>query len=372
MLHPWSNCATAACAPCGFSGSREGAGDVTIQSAVLSTANAGQWSPESTIFDRTTIERGLMRYVKKLGNPVIARAPDGSLVLWMVNVSLGGWAGSAISWSRSADEGVSWSEPRRLVTSPFLNISTLVKSPPVALEGGQTALPVYHEFVRKFAEILRLDAQGQVVDKIRIPGSQASLQPVLLVQNPALAQIYMRSAGTPVVTISKTTDAGKTWSPAAATAWPNPDSAVAGLVTAGGDTWLAMNLATAGREKLSVVKVGKGHQPAAATSWVVEGDAPQKPALPRQDYATRLGNEMRASGANEAQAKAYVDSASRQLCGGEQCAQEFSYPYLLQSSDGNIHLVYTWNRTRIRHMRFDPLRAFPAAKTGASDASVHK
>ena len=352
-----------------FSGSREGAGDVTIQSAVLSN-ESGQWAKESTVFNRATVQRGLMRYVKKLGNPVIARATDGSLVLWMVNVSLGGWAGSSITWARSADEGVSWSEPRRLVTSPFLNISTLVKSPPVALEGGQTALPVYHEFVTKFAEVLRLDSGGQVVDKIRIPGSQTSLQPVLLVQSPERSQIYMRSAGAPYVTTSKTADAGKTWSPTVPTALPNPDSAVAGLVTVAGDTWLALNPAATGRGTLSLIKVNNGGRLETASSWYVEGDVSQKTTLARPDYAMRLGNELKASGASEAQAQAYVGSAVRQLCRKDQCAQEFSYPYLLQSKDGYVHLVYTWNRTRIKHIRFDPRQVFQAAKTGSINAPI--
>ena len=355
-----------------FSGSREGAGDVTIQSAVL-PAVGGQWGPENTVFDRSTVQHALMRYVKKIGNPVIARLPDGSLGLWMVNVSLGGWAGSAITWSRSVDEGASWSEPRRLVTSPFLNISTLVKSPPVALEGGQTALPVYHEFVTKFAEVLRLDGQGRVFDKTRIPGSHTSLQPVLLVQHPQLADIYMRSAGSPFVTTSRTTDAGKTWSSTAATPWPNPDSAVAGVVTREGETWLAMNPAATGRETLSLTRVRNEKRTATAAPWIVEGGgALRLSSLARLDYAAQLGEILTASGASEVQVKAYVDSASRQLCSGEQCAQEFSYPYLLQSRDGYIHLVYTWNRSRIKHLRFDPRQALPAAKTEMPDVAVGK
>ena len=222
-----------------FSGSREGAGDVTIQSAVTD-ATGLRWGAESTLFDRKTLQQGLWRYVKKLGNPVIARAPDGSLSLWMVNVSLGGWAGSSITWTRSTDEGASWSAPRRLVTSPFLNISTLVKGTPVIFESGETGLPVYHEFVAKFGEVLRLNAQGQVVDKIRIPGSRTSLQPVVLVSGPEKAQVYMRSGNATALMASSTTDAGRTWSPAHASAWPNPDSALAGTMTNSGTQWLAL------------------------------------------------------------------------------------------------------------------------------------
>lgn len=34
---------------------------------------------------------------------------------------------------------------------------------------------------------------------------------------------------------------------------------------------------------------------------------------------------------------------------------------MLQSSDGYIHLVYTWHRSRIKHIRFDPLQPAMAA-----------
>ena len=347
-----------------FSGSREGAGDVTIQTAVMDPVTQ-RWRAEKTLFDRQQIERGLWRYVKKLGNPVIARAPDGSLMLWVVTVSLGGWAGSAITWSRSIDEGVNWSVPRRLVTSPFLNISTLVKSTPVALADGQMALPVYHEFATKFGEILRIDPHGQVIDKTRIPGSQTSLQPVMLVNGPERAQIYMRSAGSPTVKISRTNDAGQTWASAQSSNLPNPDSALAGLVSGAGDLWLVLNLSPAGRETLALLKkAGSDGHFDGASAFVVEPSTTVQGGPSIADYERQLGDELKAQGANDAQVQAYVASARRQLCGQASCAREFSYPSMLQSRDGYIHLVYTWHRTRIKHVRLDPMQAlFAAAAT---------
>ena len=339
-----------------FSGSREGAGDVTIQTAFLDP-NTLRWSAERTLFDRQAVQRGLWRYVKKLGNPVIARSPDGSLYLWMVNVSVGGWAGSAITWSRSIDDGQVWSPPRRLVTSPFLNISTLVKGPPVALVDGQMVLPVYHEFVTKFAEVLRLDSDGQVLDKVRVPGSQTSLQPVLLVAGPTAASLYMRSGTAGTIMRSSTTDAGKTWSATQATSLPNPDSALAGVVTGTGRQWLAFNPTAAGRGVLALLSSGPEGFLEGASPWRVDSYA-EAPGVPkviyRSDYERSLSRELRAAGASDAQTQAYTASAMRQLCGPDSCSPEFSYPYLLQTRDGFIHLVYTWHRTRIKHVRLDP------------------
>ncbi|SFB78817.1 Predicted neuraminidase (sialidase) [Polaromonas sp. OV174] len=352
-----------------FSGSREGAADVAIRTAVMD-AQGLRWSEESTLLDRIRLQQGLWRYVKKLGNPVIARAPDGSLLLWTVNVSLGGWAGSSISWTRSTDEGVSWSEPRRLVTSPFINISTLVKGAPVAYLDGQIGLPVYHEFVTKFAEVLRINAQGQVVDKTRIPGSRTSLQPVLLVAGPEQAQVYMRSGNARALMASATGDAGKTWSDTHATAWPNPDSALAGVVTGHGTQWLALNPAPSNREVLALLQAKTGASFDGVRPWIVESTKSTKARIPTGDYERLLGDELRARGASEAQTQAYLTSAKRQLCGADSCSQEFSYPYLLQSRDGFIHLIYTWHRTRIKHVRLDPLQPVLAAPAVPSHAAA--
>ncbi|MES2944509.1 MAG: sialidase family protein [Pseudomonadota bacterium] len=343
-----------------FSGSREGARDVSIQTAILDSST-GQWLAESRLFERYQIERGLWRYVKKIGNPVIARAPDGSLLLWMVNVSLGGWAGSSITWARSTDEGSSWSMPRRLVTSPFLNVSTLVKGAPLIFEDGQIGLPVYHEFLTKFAEVIRLDASGRVVDKTRIPGSQTSLQPVVLVTGAKTAQVFMRSGNAQALMVSGTQDAGSTWSHSAAAAWPNPDSALAGLVTSTGGQWLALNPTKNNRETLALLQAGTAPFFADASQWIVESSATPQSRLSLAGYESVLGKELRHAGSNDEQVKAYVASARRQLCGAETCSQEFSYPYMLQSRDGYIHLVYTWHRTRIKHIRFDPRQPAMAA-----------
>jgi len=354
-----------------FSGSREGAGDVTIQSAVMDPASL-RWSAESTLFDRQALQQGLWRYVKKLGNPVIARAPDGSLNLWVVTVSLGGWAGSSITWARSTDEGATWSAPRRLVTSPFLNISTLVKGVPVSFENGETGLPVYHEFVAKFGEVLRIDAQGQVVDKVRIPGSRTNLQPVILVSGPEKAQVYLRSGNATALMASGTSDAGRTWSPAHASAWPNPDSALAGTVTNTGKQWLALNPAPRNREILALLQTDTGGSFDGVTPWIVESSANPQVRTSIGDYERLLTQELKARGASDSEAQAYVASARRQLCSGDTCSQEFSYPYLLQSRDGYLHLVYTWHRTRIKHVRLDPLQNLEPAQAAPGHASSGK
>ena len=92
-----------------FAGSREGAADVVINSAVFDP-KASSWSAPTVVMDRVSAEKGLARYIAKLGNPVPARMADGRMQLFFVTVSIGGWAGSSISSVISDDEGLTWDQ----------------------------------------------------------------------------------------------------------------------------------------------------------------------------------------------------------------------------------------------------------------------
>jgi predicted neuraminidase len=344
-----------------FSGSREGASDVTINSALFDPAQ-GVWGAEQVVTSRADTQRPLHRYVAKLGNPVVGRAADGSLHLFYVTVSLGGWAGSSITMMVSRDEGESWSAPRRLITSPFINISTLVKGTPFLYADGTMGLPVYHEFISKFAEVLHLDAAGRVIDKQRLArAGQGTLQPVVLVKSPNEALVLTRYSGrdNPHQARSLSTeDGGRHWSAAARSSLPNPDAALSATVLADGRLLAVLNHQEQGRDSLSLVSSADG-----GASWkelhrLEEMRVLRDKQLDDKQCLHIVQGLLQNSDARLAHAPAatlgeYVDSARARVQADGGCGFEFSYPYLIQARNGDLHLAYTWNRVFIKHVTFD-------------------
>ncbi|MGL4767869.1 MAG: sialidase family protein [Formosimonas sp.] len=343
-----------------FSGSKEGAADVTINSAVFQ-ASDNKWSAETVVTSREVTQAGVQRYVSKLGNPVAMRAPNGQLWLFYVTVSLGGWAGSSITLMRSNDDGATWGAPQRLISSPFGNVSTLIKGAPFLYADGTVGLPVYHEFIGKFPEVLRINAQGQVVDKQRLAAAgYGAIQPVFFIQNASRAMVLTRNSrqeSPRQVKSMRTEDAGVSWAPIQTTSLPNSDSALAALVLDNGDWLLVLNQQEQGRDSLSLLRSQD-----AGASWHVlraledERDfRAQKPIESAcvQEARSLLVHSDAQLASNPKQLADYVTSSQKYLDAKDSCNFEFSYPYLLQSKNGDIHLLYTWNRTFIKHLQFN-------------------
>ena len=333
-----------------FAGSREGAQDVEIRSALFDPAS-GRWGAEQTIVKREDTQRSLLRYVKKLGNPVPHRATDGTLWLYYVTVSMGGWAGSSITAITSYDDGASWSKARRLITSPFLNISTLVKGTPFNYSDGSIGLPVYHEFIGKYGELLRISKTGTIIDKIRLSSGSTSLQPVVLIRDPQQALALLRYSGDNFRRVIATTtrDAGQHWDTPTKIALANPDAAISAVVLPDGRIIVALNETEQGRNVLSLVI-----SPDGGNSWRNFYQLEDQRGQPSdsKNFANVAGELAIASDTGISDAGSYARSAQRNKCDAHGCAFEFSYPYLIQTRNGDLHLVYTWNRSFIKHVLF--------------------
>ena len=333
-----------------FAGSREGAQDVEIRSAVFDPEK-NQWSAEHSVANRADTQQALRRYVKKLGNPVALRATDGTLWLFYVTVSLGGWAGSSITAITSNDDGNTWSSARRLITSPFINVSTLVKGEPFSYADGTIGLPVYHELIGKFGELLRIGKDGEVLDKQRLSSGRFSLQPVVLIKNPQQALVLMRYSGEKPgrVIATSTDDAGQHWSAPVKTNLANPNAAIAGVALPDGRIVMALNNTEEGRDTLSLLLSSDG-----GAHWksLYQLEDQRDSSTEPMRYAQLASDLAQATEAGITDAAAYAKSAQRIQCRDQRCGFEFSYPYLVQTQNGDFHLVYTWNRSFIKHVQF--------------------
>jgi predicted neuraminidase len=323
------------------------------------------------------------RYITKVGNPMLY--VDGAdLHLWFVSVSLGGWGGSRLNHMLSVDQGNTWSNPRELIASPFLNVSTLVRSTAlpalalpqsdsVATERGyapkdpesktlmreptvvsrETLLPAYFELTHKYPLLLRLDAQGQIRDRYPFGRRTGLLQPSVIRSihkppaedhpNPSalpasakksknlpqteLVAFFRRAQAIPEakVFIARSRDEGLTWDKASPIGIPNGDASIMAWPD-GSKIWLVANPNPAHRRSLASFQL------------------PSTGALAAEILPTQILDQV-------AEAPGH---------------QEFSYPSFATTADGNLHLVYTADgRKTIRHRMWTPI-----STTSQSPASL--
>ena len=310
-----------------FAGSREGAADVVIQSAVWDST-IKQWGSASVVLDREGAQASLGRYIAKLGNPVPMRNINGQLQLYVVAVSIGGWAGSSISVMHSDDDGLNWTGPKRLTTTPLLNLSTLVKGSGFLFADGTMGMPVYHEWIGKYGELLRLDPTGQMLDKRRMTSGRGTLQPIVFIDDAKHASAYFRQArrtGAKQIPVSHTTSAGERWELAPDLGLPNPNAAITGVELSDRTRLMVFNDLEHGRHRLVL-----------AASWPSQTQAdnsqPAKSNYSPWKTITVLEDE--------------TDSTTNPK-------EEFSYPYMSLNQQGQVLLVYTWNRKRIKSILWD-------------------
>ena len=292
-----------------FAGSKEGQPDVKIWQSRFSN---GKWEMAHEVLSNYGLMSATNRYISKLGNPVVYRAADGKLHLFVVSVSIGGWGGSRLNQLTSVDDGKSWSRANELVLSPFLNISTLNRSNAIPLQDGGFYLPVYHEFMRTYPFLLRFDATGKFIEQIRISNQNTMLQPSIVAVNESTAYVYMRNNNRKdnILYRQVTTDGGLNWSAAHATNMTNPDSSLVVAKISPNNLLMVYNIGapTGNRGKLALATSNDG------INW---------------QQITLLENSV---------------------------GNEFSYPSIIINGD-QIDITYTWSMKKlghvIKHVRFN-------------------
>lgn len=149
-----------------FAGSREGARDVGIYQSFFtfeshnkathnkSVESLGSWSEPHRLLDAQKLSQLSGKFIKKLGNPIAFVDRQNRVHLFVVGVSLGGWATNKIYWLRLDSTLSNLSFVKELHLSPFFNFSHLVRTPPMLKEDGGFILPIYHELANKYPLLL--------------------------------------------------------------------------------------------------------------------------------------------------------------------------------------------------------------------------
>ena len=337
-----------------FGGSREGSSDVRIYGvAGAPDGDKTLWGEARAITSPKETTASQARWARKLGNPVLLPSPFGrEPQMIYVSVTLGGWATSRLNLLNLSAQPAS---SVQLTTSPFFNMSTLVKGVPVLFDNGDTGVPVYHEMAGKFPELLVLAPDGKVRRKIRMDYGRRALQPVLVVENATRAIALMRDgSGNPSrVWRSETSDAGRTWTTLESTDLPNPNSAIAATRFDDGRLLAVANDTEQERLRLSLlVSEDRGRH------WRViyrfeDRQSSSDVALTEEEFRAQLKADIAAldpgPGPEEIIANAVRNKCKKQGA----CSWQYDYPYLIRASDGDFHLVYTWNGSFIRYVRFN-------------------
>ncbi|MFT3878534.1 MAG: exo-alpha-sialidase [Gemmatales bacterium] len=272
----------------------------------------GKWETPSLLLTPQDVGESTNRYTRRVGNSSLFRDAQGRLHLFFVSVGYFGWSCSSLNQMTSLDDGKTWSPIKRLLTTPLINISTLVRSPAVPLENGGFLLPIYYELTNKFPETLEFDAKGELVRKVRMTGEHGVIQACLVPTSSTEALAYERNRlfeEDPHLKYQKTSDGGRTWTAPAALSVKNLDSPVAAAQLAP-NLFIMVYNPTFDREIMTL--------------------AASKNGIDWHDIKT-LGQ----------------DKITR-----SQPDIEFSYPTLVVQGD-TIDLVYTFHRRGIFHARFN-------------------
>lgn len=285
-----------------FGGTNEGNKDVCIWTSHFVH---NKWTTPSKTADG--IINDSIRYA--CYNPVLYQVPQGELLLfYKIGPNVAGWTGWMM---RSKDNGHSWS-PREALPEGFLGP---VKNKPVLL-GAVLVCPsstekngwrVHFEYTKDAGRTWT--KSGDLNDGITV----SAIQPSILQYKDGRLQVMCRSKNR-IINESWSSDAGKTWSPMLASALPNNNSGTDAVTLQDGRQLLVYN-----------------H---------VKPDI----ALPEGRGArTPLNVAVSVDGKKWFAALILEDSP----------VGEYSYPSVIQTKDGIVHIVYTWRREKIKHVALD-------------------
>jgi predicted neuraminidase len=284
-----------------FAGSAEGKPDVSIWSA---RCVAGRWTTPAKVAEDVTADGKR----EPCWNPVLFQPREGKLMLFYKS---GPWPGAWRGMLQTSDDnGQTWGEARPLPDG----ILGPIKNKPVQLADGSILCGSSVEAF-KTPPFWRIHFERTTDNGLSWSSSEApqpaasppAIQPsILFLGHGKLMAVGRSRVGRIFATTSA--DNGLTWSKLALLDLPNPNSGTDAVTLKDGRQLLVYNNATKGRSPLNLAVSGDGR------TW---------------NAALVLEDEPNA---------------------------EFSYPAIIQTSDGLVHVTYTWKRQLIRHIVIDPAK----------------
>ncbi len=285
-----------------FGGTKERNPDVCIW---VSRYVNGKWTEGVNVANG--IQNDSLRYA--CWNPVLYQVPGADLLLfYKIGPSPAKWKGYVRS---SKNGGISWSEQQALpegVLGP-------VKNKPITLANGEILSPSGTEDGGAKVHFELSFDKGKTWQKTNSLGdgkTVKALQPTILSYKGGRLQALCRSQNRAILQ-TWSSDNGKTWSPLEKTTLPNNNSGIDGVTLKDGRQLLVYN-------------------------HVLPPDGKAKGAR------TPLNVAISKDGKTWYAAAILEDSPISQ----------YSYPSVIQTADGKVHIVYTWRRQRIKHVVIDP------------------
>lgn len=284
-----------------FGGTREGHKDVGIW---LSTQENGKWNEPVLIADG--VINDTLRY--PLWNPVLFKAKEGKLFLfYKMGPSPREWWGMVRT---SANDGKTWTPTEKLPAG----ILGPIKNKPVQLADGTILAPSSTETRESWKVHMEKSTDlGKTWKLIPVdPDTKFNvIQPSILFYPDNKLQILCRSRDDKIIE-AYSTDNGKTWGVLSKTDLPNPSSGTDAVTLKNGLQLLVYNPTTRGdesfndRSKLNVAVSKDGKQ---WTDVVI------------------------------------LENGTK---------EEYSYPAVIQTKDGKVHITYTYDRRNVKHVIIEP------------------
>lgn len=284
-----------------FAGTHEKNPDVSIYASRYSH---GTWSKPVELANG--IQSSDVRY--PCWNPVLFQVPQGDLLLfYKVGPDPVHWWGMI---RRSKDEGKTWSEPEKLPEG----ILGPIKNKPVWLHNKTILCPTSTEldgWKLYFEYSKDLGKTWQKTAFLNDGKNIMAIQPSVLFHPKGKLQLLCRSQND-VILEAYSNDNGMTWSEVQKTSLPNPNSGTDAVTLKDSRHLLVYNH--------TIRYEGKWGGPRSPINVAISKDGKKWFAV------TELETEP----------------------------GEFSYPAVIQSTDGMVHIIYTWKRKTVKHVVLDP------------------